>query len=82
MKIDNLPDGLGIANDRGMRQPPLRLIVPVLACLSGAAAACGEDDKEKNFSSGIQFVMKKRPSLRAGDWLRMDFRAKVQMDVR
>lgn len=38
--------------------------------------------KKKKKDQGLHFVMKKHPSLRAGDWLKMDLRLKVQTDFR
>jgi phosphate-selective porin OprO/OprP len=38
--------------------------------------------KKKDKDTGLAFVMKKHPSLRAGDWLKMDMRLKVQTDLR
>jgi phosphate-selective porin OprO/OprP len=55
--------------------------------LASGALACGQDtefekaDKEKEpANEGVKFVWKKHPSLRAGDWLRVDFRARFQLD--
>jgi phosphate-selective porin len=42
----------------------------MLVAVAGTAAA--ED--------GLRFELKRQPSLRAGDWLRIDFRAKIQND--
>src|SRR5205085_1755762 len=47
------------------------LILGVALCLSSPAAA-----------QEIKLAWKDHPSLRAGDWLRVDFRARVQSDVR
>jgi len=45
------------------------------------AAAPGEPAEEAA-GSGFRFVFRDRPSLRAGRWLRLDFRFKTQSDVR
>jgi phosphate-selective porin OprO and OprP len=41
-----------------------------------------KDAKKKPKDEGLRFVWDDRPSLRAGKWLRVDFRLKVQADVR
>jgi phosphate-selective porin len=52
---------------------PLRIAPLVL--LGGFAFAQDGD------GAGLRFVMKRQPSVRIGDWLRVDFRAKVQTDL-
>jgi phosphate-selective porin OprO/OprP len=39
-----------------------------------------KDTREKKDKGGWRFVWKKHPSVRAGEWLRVDFRARFQMD--
>jgi phosphate-selective porin OprO and OprP len=45
-----------------------------------AAAKVQEERKKKN--QGLRFVFNRRPSIRWGDWLRVDFRLKTQSDIR
>lgn len=44
------------------------------------AARGGQDKKAKDEPKGLRFTWKDHPSLRAGDWLRLDFGAKIQGD--
>ncbi len=39
-----------------------------------------DDDSGGGKAKGLRFVWKRHPSIRAGDWLRVDFRARLQMD--
>ena len=58
---------------------PLALFAaPVFAQDSDQEVKDEEKDKKKH--PGFRFVFKKHPSLRFDDWLRVDFRARLQMD--
>lgn len=39
-----------------------------------------EEDGGDKAAKGLRFVWKRHPSIRAGNWLRVDFRARLQMD--
>ena len=57
-----------------------------LALLAAASTGCAQDtnpeskDDEGKAAKGIHFVWKRHPSVRVGNWLRVDFRARLQMD--
>lgn len=62
------------------------LMLGLLAAFPLAAqnrpAADPDQDEEEKEQRGVRFLMKKRPSLRLGKVLRVDFRAKIQTDFR
>jgi phosphate-selective porin OprO and OprP len=64
-----------------MRSP---LCVALLAALIPLAAQDTEHEpkaeKEDKQSPGVRFVWRRHPSLRFGNWLRIDFRSRLQMD--
>jgi phosphate-selective porin OprO/OprP len=61
-----------------------RAWLALLLLLSGLPSLAQEaaQDEEEASSSGVRFQFKKRPSLRFGNWLRIDFRAKFMTDFR
>ena len=66
-----------------MRKPRLASLIVLLA---GAPLLAQDTEQEKEQAEkepkneGVRFVWKKHPSFRAGDWLRIDFRARFQLD--
>lgn len=61
-----------------------RAWLALLLLLSGWPSPAQEaaQEEEEAGSSGVRFQFKKRPSLRFGNLLRIDFRAKIQTDFR
>jgi phosphate-selective porin len=56
---------------------------PILTLvLGGAVCGYAADEKLRSDPAAVQFQMKKRPSLEVGNWLKMEFRTKVQTDFR
>ncbi|HUR35865.1 MAG TPA: porin [Vicinamibacterales bacterium] len=53
---------------------PVVVAVPPAAAVSGAVQDTGQE------AQGLRFVWRDHPSVRAGDWLRLDFGAKIQGD--
>ncbi|MFN7916370.1 MAG: porin [Vicinamibacterales bacterium] len=53
---------------------------PTLSPEAVVLAARGQGNKAKSAPEGLRFTWKDHPSLRAGDWLRLDFGAKIQGD--
>jgi phosphate-selective porin len=58
----------------------LRIVIAVLPLWGQDTEHEPKVEKEKDAKPGFQFVWKRHPSLRFGDWLRVDFRARFQSD--
>ncbi|MGH9719491.1 MAG: OprO/OprP family phosphate-selective porin [Bryobacteraceae bacterium] len=60
-----------------------RLSILVLSIAATGLSAESDDAQSlvREEPAAVRFEMKRRPSLRVGDWLKMDFRAKVQTDL-
>jgi phosphate-selective porin OprO/OprP len=58
------------------------LLFCLLFCLPMSAQDKGKEEKEEEKSSRVKFVFKNNPSLRFGKIFRVDFRTKLQGDVR
>lgn len=69
-------------NTRRRRAWAISFAIAAACALPAAAQDSSPESREEDGAagSGLRFVWKRHPSIRAGNWLRLNFRARLQMD--